>query len=107
MQGIVFFIVNESEIIFASNSEIAVNNFKNAREYEDFNETASELGKDDMLSDRDIIETSFMSGFNNGIYYIDSVDLDNKADEYEFETSEGDRFYYSELEEVYEYIDED
>ena len=72
MQGIVFFIVNESEIIFASNSEIAVNNFKNAREYEDFNETASELGKDDMLSDRDIIETSFMSGFNNGIYYIDS-----------------------------------
>ena len=106
LTGVVYFVVNEGEIVYSTYDLDEANGYAENATYDDVRDTAEEFGYDmDELDEDDIDEMAFASGFNGGYYYVDSVELpedENEILDFVFTSKDGDRFTYSELEEVFE-----
>lgn len=112
LEGRIFFVVNEGEIVYASNSFEAADGYATDKTYDDLQYTADEFGYDlEELDEDDLDELAFASGFDGGYYYVDYVDLPTDVSisdlfEFKFETDKGDVFFYLDLKNVYEEDDE-
>ena len=106
LEGLVFFVVNEGEIVYATYDEQSARNYAYQRTQSDMEDTAEDMDLDiDTLDDDRLAEVAFMSGFDGGYYYVDSVDLpenENNILSFTFETEKGDNFEYNDLVEVFD-----
>lgn len=108
MKGTVYFVINEGEVVYASNSNIAVENYAENKEADAIEDEARDRDIDmDDLDDDDIAELGFMAGYNGGCYTTDSVKIPDEYDlDDSFDDLEGCTHTFGDLEEVYEYFDD-
>ena len=106
LKGIVYFVVNEGEIVYSTYDEDSAKGYAYQRTQRDMEDTAEELDMNiEELDDDSLAEVAFMSGFDGGYYYVASVELPSDADslcEFVFETEQGDKFEYNELVEMFD-----
>ena len=110
LQGLVYFVVNEGEIVYSTYDEDSARNYAYNRTQLDMEDTAEDMGLDiDIIGDNKLAEVALMSGFDGGYYYVDSVDIPEESDvdeddilTFTFETDKGDRFDYNDLVEVFD-----
>lgn len=103
MKDLVYIAVNEgsedNDILYASTDVTIVRDAKLSRELSDISDEAEELGYDEDLSDRDMADAAFMSGYNNGDIEIYEVEIDRAKDytDETFELNSGDTILYSDI----------
>lgn len=101
MKDLVYIAVNENsednDILYASTDVTIVRDAQLSRELSDISDEAEELGYDEDLSDRDMADAAFMSGYNNGDIEIYEVEIDRAKDytDETFELNSGDTILYS------------
>lgn len=103
MKDLVYIAVNEdsedNDILYASTDVTIVRDAQLSRELSDISDEAEELGYGEDLSDRDMADAAFMSGYNNGDIEIYEVEID-RANDYTnetFELNSGDTILYSDI----------
>lgn len=103
MKDLVYIAVNENsednDILYASTDVTIVRDAQLSRELSDISDEAEELGYDEDLSDRDMVDAAFMSGYNNGDIEIYEVEIDRAKDytNETFELNSGDTILYSDI----------
>lgn len=103
MKELVYVAINEgsedNNIIYASTDITVVQDVQLSREISDIEDEAEELGYDEDLSDRDMVDAAFMSGYNNGNIEIYEVEIDRakKYTDETFELNSGDTILYSDI----------
>lgn len=103
MKDLVYIAVNEgsedNDILYASTDVTIVRDAKLSRELSDISDEAEELGYDEDLSDRDMADAAFMSGYNNGDIEIYEVEIDRAKDytDETFKLNSGDIILYSDI----------
>ena len=109
MKGTVHFVLNEGEIVFASNNQEAVENYAVNKCDDAILEEAEDRGIDaDDLDDDELGELAFMAGYNGGCYITDSIEIPADMDlDDTFEDCEGSTHTFGDLDDVYSDIDED
>lgn len=103
----VFIVVNEGEIVFASKDSELAQGYCDDANMQGTEEEVEESGRDiEDLTDSELAEFSFMSGYNGGYHYCEEIVLDDNADDDSvYTTSEGDEFTKSEILEAIESSD--
>lgn len=104
MKGKVHFVVNEGNVVYATNNQKAAE-YRALNSHSDaINDKVNECGRDiDDLTDEEFAEFSFAAGYDGGYYYVDSVNVPEEYDSYdEIETCEGDIVTYNDIESAYE-----
>lgn len=104
MKGRVYFVVNEGSVVYASNSKDAAEGMAMNAADNDLEDKVKESGRDiDDLTEDELAEFGFASGYDGGYYYVDSVNVPEEYDSYdEIETCEGDIVTYNDIESAYE-----
>ena len=103
MKELIYVAINEdsedNNILYASTDVTAVRDVQLSREISDISDEAEELGYDEDLSDRDMADAAFMSGYNNGSIEIYEVEIDRAKDytDETFELNSGDTILYSDI----------
>lgn len=103
MKDLVYIAVNENsennDILYASTDVTIVRDAQLSRELSDISDEAEELGYDEDLSNRDMADAAFMSGYNNGDIEIYEVEIDRAKDytDETFELNSGDTILYSDI----------
>lgn len=106
MKELAYVAINEdsedNSIIYASTDATIVRDVQLSREISDIEDEAEELGYDEDLSDRDMADAAFMSGYNNGSIEIYEVEIDRAKDytDETFELNSGDTILYSDIVDV-------
>ena len=103
MKELIYIAINEDSaddnILYASTDITVVQDVKLSKEIGDISDEAEELGYDEDLSDRDMADAAFMSGYNSGTIEVYEVEIDrakNYTDE-TFELHSGDTVLYSDI----------
>lgn len=106
MKELIYIAINEDSaddnILYASTDITVVQDVKLSKEIGDISDEAEELGYAEDLSDRDMADAAFMSGYNNGTIEVYEVEIDrakNYTDE-TFELHSGDTVLYSDIVDV-------
>lgn len=94
-QKIVYVVINEGEIVFASYDEEKANQFANEKKEDAINEVLNEWEIDD-LTHEDMAEVNFQSGYDNGVWEISSIDISDIREDEEIEI-DGDIFEFNDL----------
>lgn len=104
MKGRVYFVVNEGSVVYASNSKDAAEGMAMNAADNDLENKVKESGRDiDDLTEDELAEFGFASGYDGGYYYVDSIEVAEEYDPWEtFETCEGDEISYGDIEDAYE-----
>ena len=103
MKDLVYIAVNEdsedNDILYASTDVTIVRDAQLSRELSNISDEAEELGYAEDLSDRDMADAAFMSGYNNGDIEIYEVEIDRAKDytNETFELNSGDTILYSDI----------
>lgn len=86
----VYIVVNEGNILYATKELDEAKGFCNDKIDEGVLEAAEECGRDlDDMTDEEIGEMSFMSGFNGGYHYVSKAEINDDMDDSETVTAEG------------------
>lgn len=106
MKELIYVAINEDSvddnILYASTDITVVQDVKLSKEIGDISDEAEELGYDEDLSDRDMADAAFISGYNNGTIEVYEVEIDRakKYTDEAFELHSGDTVLYSDIVDV-------
>lgn len=106
MKELIYVAINEDSIddsiLYASTDITVVQDVKLSKEIGDISNEAEELGYDEDLSDRDMADAAFMSGYDNGNIEVYEVEIDRakKYTDETFELHSGDTILYSDIVDV-------
>lgn len=103
MKGNVYLLINEGEIIVASNNKEYIEDTKETKSEEAMADTAESWGRDmEDMTQEELAEVSFGAGFDGGYYYVSKIKVpDNYNSDDSFTTEEDDEFTYGEVEDAY------
>lgn len=99
----IYVVVNDGNVEYATHSLSEAQDVCYNKTNQDVNDTVEECGRDvDDLTDEEMAEMAFLSGFNGGYHYVSKVYLDKDMDDSEFVTGEGVETGETDEFEVYE-----
>lgn len=73
-KDIIYFVINEGEVIYASRDEDEANDYCSMLEDQAYKEAKDALGLEDDCSENDLCDIGWKSGYDDGIFEVLSVD---------------------------------
>ena len=94
--GITYIVVNEGEVVYASDEEESAIAYADNANEEACLESLGEMGIDDP-SEKDLAEAAFQAGYDGGCYEVERVDLTDKTEDDVISISDGSEIDVTEI----------
>lgn len=94
--GIVYIVMNEGEVVYASNEREVAETYANNKMYEARGEILDEWENDD-ATDEDIAEAEYQSAFYGECYEVEEVNISNLVEDDVVETLNGTEIEVSDI----------
>lgn len=102
-----YVLIHDGNILKAFKDKDSASEYKNKLEEKDFEETKNELGFEDDLSEKEQNAIAFRSGYDNGDYEINFIDLKNRNEEDDDIPIGNDKFSFDEIKSAFDKAEED